>query len=70
MIYGSLPLSCNGCPPWIDRATRPGNFLLGIAEVAKADYLVSGDRAAVLALVKDGPTRMVGVQTFKRVLDA
>jgi putative PIN family toxin of toxin-antitoxin system len=56
--------------PVVDRSSDPAdNFLLGIAEVAKADFLVSGDRAGVLALVEHGPTKIVGVQTFMRMLE-
>jgi putative PIN family toxin of toxin-antitoxin system len=52
--------------PAVDRSSDPAdNFLLGIAEVAKADDLVSGDRDGVLALVEHGPTQIVDVRAFQ-----
>ena len=56
--------------PVVDRSSNPAeNFLLGIAEVARADYLVSGDRAGMLALVDLVPTKIVGMQRFLRSLE-
>jgi putative PIN family toxin of toxin-antitoxin system len=55
--------------PVVARSSNPAeNFLLGIADVARADYLVSGDQPGMLALVDLVPTKIVGVQRFMRVL--
>jgi len=56
--------------PVVDRSSNPAeNFLLGIAEVARADYLVSGDEPGMLALVDLVPTKIVGMQRFLRSLE-
>ncbi len=41
---------------------RPAdNFLLGMAEAGQADYLVTGDKAGVLAIGRRGNTKIVTV---------
>jgi predicted nucleic acid-binding protein len=57
--------------PTIDRSPDPAdNFLLGMAEVSRAEYLVSGDRSGVLALVRHGSTRILGVGAFHALIHA
>ena len=51
--------------PAVDRSSDPAdNFLLAMAEASRADFLVSGDRSGVLALVRHGSTRILGVAAF------
>ena len=55
--------------PAVDRSTDPAdNFLLAMAAIGKADYLVSGDRGGVLALKKHGSTPIVPAIKFLEVL--
>ena len=55
--------------PIVDRSVDPAdNYLLGIAQAGDVDFLVSGDRSGVLALVSHGRTRIVGVGEFRQVL--
>ena len=46
--------------PALDISADPfDNFLLAMARVGRADFLVSGDRAGVLAIGQFEPTRIV-----------
>jgi putative PIN family toxin of toxin-antitoxin system len=55
--------------PQLDRSTDPAdNFLLAMAQVGKADYLVSGDRRGVLALKSHGAARIVPARELLKVL--
>ena len=55
--------------PQLDRSADPAdNFLLAMAQVGKADYLVSGDRRGVLALKSHGVTRIVPARELLKVL--
>jgi len=48
--------------PNIDASSDPAdNFLLGMAEAGQADYLVTGDKAGVLAIGRRGNTKIVTV---------
>jgi predicted nucleic acid-binding protein len=48
--------------PEIDVANDPAdNFLLAMAHKASAEYIVTGDKAGLLALKQHGVTRLVGV---------
>ncbi len=48
--------------PEIDAASEPAdNFLLAMANKAGAEYIVTGDKAGLLALKQHGVTRLVGV---------
>jgi putative PIN family toxin of toxin-antitoxin system len=61
MVVGKLPR--------IDRSEDTAdNFLLAMAEVSSADYLVSGDRRGVLALQTYGQTKIVTAAAFASVL--
>jgi len=44
------------------------DFLLGLAEIAKADYLVTGDRD-LLILKKHKMTRIVTVREFEQYME-
>ncbi len=44
------------------------NFLLVCAEATGAHYLVSGDKADVLRLKRRGPTRIVALRSFARMV--
>ncbi|MFI4867269.1 MAG: putative toxin-antitoxin system toxin component, PIN family [Steroidobacterales bacterium] len=55
--------------PQLDRSADPAdNFLLPMAQVGNADYLVSGDRRGVLALKSHGVTRIVPARELLKVL--
>ena len=55
--------------PQLDRSADPAdNFLLAMAQVGKADYLVSGDRRGVLALKSHRVTRIVRAREMLKVL--
>lgn len=45
------------------------DFLLAVAETASADYLVTGDKAGLLALGQHGPTRVVTAQALAEMLE-
>jgi putative PIN family toxin of toxin-antitoxin system len=56
--------------PQVNRSTDPAdNFLLAMAQMGKADYLVSGDRLGVLALESHGATRIVRARELHKVLN-
>ena len=51
--------------PKIKRSPDAGDdYLLALAQAADADYLVSGDRAGLLALKRHGKTRIVTARQF------
>lgn len=55
--------------PRVDASNDPSdNFLLGMAEAAEADYLVTGDKAGVLAIGKHGKTNIVRVSEMVTTL--
>jgi putative PIN family toxin of toxin-antitoxin system len=55
--------------PQVDRSIDPAdNFLLAMAEAGEADYLVSGDRRGVLALVQHGRTQIVTARSMIETL--
>lgn len=60
----------------IERSQPPGvspdpadDFLFAIAELAGADYIVTGDRSGVLKIRKHGRTRVLTVAGFVALLD-
>jgi putative PIN family toxin of toxin-antitoxin system len=56
--------------PEVARSADPAdNFLLGMAEGGKADYLVSGDKRHVLALEEHGATHIVTARKMLTVLN-
>ena len=56
--------------PKVDVSRDPGdNFLLGMAQAAKADFLVSGDKAGLLEIGKHFNTRIISVADFVAELD-
>jgi putative PIN family toxin of toxin-antitoxin system len=56
--------------PQLDRSTDPAdNFLLAMAQLGNADYLVSGDRLGVLALKNHRVTRIVSARELHKVLN-
>lgn len=55
--------------PRVDVSADPfDNFLLGCAEATGAQYIVSGDKADVLALKRHGATRIVNMRTFAEII--
>lgn len=55
--------------PRVDVSTDPAdNFLLAMAEAGKADYLVTGDKAGVLAIGRHGKTAIVTVSEMAATL--
>lgn len=55
--------------PKVDASTDPGdNFLLAMAEAADSDYLVTGDKAGLLAIKKHGRTQVVTVSSMLATL--
>jgi putative PIN family toxin of toxin-antitoxin system len=55
--------------PKVDASPDPGdNFLLAMAEGGNADYLVTGDKAGVLAVRKHGKTHIVTVSNMVATL--
>ncbi len=44
------------------------NYLLALAEAGKADYLVTGDKADLLAIGRHGSTKIVSVRGFAQTL--
>ena len=56
--------------PQVDVSADPSdNFLLGMAEAGEVDYLVTGDKAGVLAIGKHGKTNIVGVNEMVTTLE-
>lgn len=55
--------------PKVDRSIDPAdNFLLGMVEAGRADYLVSGDKRHVLVLKRHGSCHIVTSREFVTVL--
>jgi putative PIN family toxin of toxin-antitoxin system len=55
--------------PSIDVARDPfDNFLLAMAKVSNADFLITGDKADLLVLDKHGSTRIVTCRAFSQLL--
>lgn len=55
--------------PKVDASPDSGdNFLLAMAEAGNADYLVTGDKAGVLAIRKHGKTHIVTVSNMVATL--
>jgi len=55
--------------PQIDRSPDPAdNFLIAMAQLGKADYLISGDRRGVLVLKRHGATRIAPARELLKVL--
>jgi putative PIN family toxin of toxin-antitoxin system len=55
--------------PAIQRSRDPrDDFLLGLCEAGRADWLVTGDKAHLLALDRHGVTRIVTVSVFAQRL--
>lgn len=51
--------------PNVNRSPDPNDdFLLGLAEAGKAEYLVTGDKSHLLSLITHGTTRIVTAQQF------
>ncbi len=51
--------------PKVKRSPDAGDdYLLALAQVADADYLVTGDRSGLLALKRHGKTRIVTARQF------
>lgn len=55
--------------PSLDVSSDPfDNYLLAMAAVGRADYLVTGDKGDLLALGKHGAARIVSVREFAKLL--
>jgi uncharacterized protein len=51
--------------PHVERSPDSGDdFLLALAEVGKADYLVTGDKSGLLTLTRHHSTRIVSAREF------
>lgn len=51
--------------PLVQRSADPADdFLLGLSEAGEADYLVTGDKAGLLALKNHGRTAIVTARAF------
>jgi uncharacterized protein len=56
---------CVEALPRVRRSPDPGDdFLLGLCEAGRADYLVTGDKSGLLALEQHKDTRIVSVRAF------
>lgn len=56
--------------PEVQRSADPDDdWLLALAEKVQADYLATGDRSGLLALVRHGPTRIVTARFLAEQLD-
>jgi putative PIN family toxin of toxin-antitoxin system len=57
--------------PRVKRSPDPtDDFLLGMCEAGKADYLVTGDKSGLLALAHHKNTRMISARDFAVLLKA
>lgn len=57
--------------PRVDRSPDPrDNFLLAMAQAGEADFLVTGDKAGLLALESHGKTRILTAGHFAARLAA
>ncbi len=55
--------------PLVERSADPeDDFLLAMAEVGKADYLVTGDKSGLLVLVRHAGARIVSARQFLELL--
>ena len=55
--------------PRVKRSPDPGdNFLLGLAEAGKADYLVTGDKSGLLVLARHKSTRIISARDFAALI--
>ena len=55
--------------PLVRRSADPDDdFLLALAQAGKANYLVTGDKAGLLALKRHMGTRIVSVAQFSKLL--
>ena len=55
--------------PTVDRSPDPGdNYLLAMAELSDADYLVTGDKRHLLSLRQHGRARIVTVRRLLELL--
>ena len=55
--------------PSLDISSDPfDNYLLAMVDAGNADYLVSGDKADLLALGKHGGARIISVRDFATIL--
>jgi predicted nucleic acid-binding protein len=55
--------------PKVRRSIDPeDDYLLAMAEVGKADFLVSGDKAGLLSLVRHGGASIVSPRAFATVI--
>ncbi len=55
--------------PRVERSPDPDdNFLLAMCQAGRADYLVTGDKGGLLALIKHEGTRIVTAQKFLALL--
>jgi putative PIN family toxin of toxin-antitoxin system len=56
--------------PSVDRSKDPAdNYLLALAQAGSADFLVTGDKADLLALGRHGSTQIVPLRVFVLLLD-
>jgi putative PIN family toxin of toxin-antitoxin system len=56
---------CVEALPRVRRSPDPGDdFLLGLCEAGRADYLVTGDKSGLLALEHHKETRIVSARAF------
>lgn len=55
--------------PKVKRSPDAGDdYLLALAQVADADYLVTGDRSGLLVLKRDGKTRIATARQFSTAI--
>lgn len=53
----------------VERSPDPeDDYLLGLSESGKADYLVSGDKCGLLSLDRHKSTRIVSARAFAKLL--
>jgi putative PIN family toxin of toxin-antitoxin system len=51
--------------PRVERSPDPSDdFLLGLSEAGRADYLVTGDKSGLLALIRHQSTQIVSARDF------
>jgi predicted nucleic acid-binding protein len=55
--------------PWVERSPDPtDDFLLALSEVGKADFLATGDKSGLLALIRHNTVRIVSARDFAALL--
>lgn len=64
----SLAINIENPPPQSVSRDPHDDFLFAMAQAGEADYLVTGDKADVLALVRHGKTQIVTVQKLIGIL--